>query len=479
MDLKEILGKNFKVTVFDFSSFGTGVSKVTFHDKRLIVFVPHAVVGDELLIQINKVQSRYVFGKIIQIIVSGPSRITSDCPYSFSTQNDISCGGCASRHIQIQQQTHLKFQSFQSNFDRAIDKNITFELDTHRFHQRYRNKLQIHFFPDKDGHACTGFFHEESSILVPIQDCLLHPKPMIDLSRFICQKLNEWDIPAYDVQTKKGWMKKLIVRYNFDTSKMIAIFITRGINFPKQQLWVDALQDYPGLIGVCQNENQSDKHIFGKYWKKLFGDTTFIEKISFSDRSIKNLELRTSVSSFFQINTQYIPVLYQTILAYTIEENMSHFSLLLDLYSGIGGISLTCADHFKTVIGVDNFASSVADAKYNAKLNKKTNVLFEQNNTEKFLKIFLKQPKQNQSCCIIVDPPRTGCHKDVLYLLLRISAYRIVYVSCNWISFIRDMKILREKYIVKKIKLFDMFPYTSHIEIVAQLVWRTENLSLE
>ncbi|HZV11983.1 MAG TPA: methyltransferase domain-containing protein, partial [Candidatus Kapabacteria bacterium] len=152
--------------------------------------------------------------------------------------------------------------------------------------------------------------------------------------------------------------------------------------------------------------------------------------------------------------------------------------IVWDLYSGTGTITLFVADAVKKIIGIEQVESAIADAKRNAEHNKITNVEFICGDVrETLLKEESDISHSNRPDCILVDPPRTGLHPDVVKELLNVAPDRIVYVSCNPATQARDLKILAEKYTVEKVQPVDMFPHTYHIEAVAKLVKKKEGIA--
>ena len=142
--------------------------------------------------------------------------------------------------------------------------------------------------------------------------------------------------------------------------------------------------------------------------------------------------------------------------------------MLCDLYCGIGTIGIFASDKVKKVYGIEIVEEAVEAAKENAKLNNVNNIDFIAGDVEKAFKE-LVETKQVKPSVIIVDPPRRGLDETTINKILDLEVTRLVYVSCNPATMMRDLKLLEEKYVVKEIQPVDMFPYTSHVECVSVL----------
>jgi 23S rRNA (uracil1939-C5)-methyltransferase len=222
------------------------------------------------------------------------------------------------------------------------------------------------------------------------------------------------------------------------------------------------LKECPFVTTVTNNITARFAQIaFGEKEKTYYGDGYIREHIG-------GLEFVVSANSFFQTNTKQAEKLYATAKEFA---DFKPTDVVWDLYSGTGTITLFVADAVKKIIGIEQVESAIADAKRNAEHNKVTNVEFICGDVkETLLKEESDISHSNRPDCILVDPPRTGLHPDVVKELLNVAPERIVYVSCNPATQARDLKILSEKYTVEKVQPVDMFPHTYHIEAVAKLV---------
>ena len=254
---------------------------------------------------------------------------------------------------------------------------------------------------------------------------------------------------------------------------MIAVFVTNGTFFPRQKEWISAIKEkFPEVIGLLQNINASQTNvILGQKWRGVFGNDFLTERLRGLGAGNEDLQLKVSVQSFFQVNTPMARELYNTVKSMAIDKKPALRTTLLDLYCGVGGIALSCADYFGQIIGVDEAESSIRDARQNAPLNRTRNTHFHCESAERFMD---ELPTDGEDYVVVLDPPRAGCDARILQKILRLSPRKIVYVSCDPSTLARDLKILcalnnPTRYAISKIQPIDMFAQSAHLETVALL----------
>ena len=208
----------------------------------------------------------------------------------------------------------------------------------------------------------------------------------------------------------------------------------------------------PSVKGVlaCVNKRR-DNVILSSEYHLLEGEATIEEKVG-------ELTFSVSSASFFQVNPAQAEQLYRIVIDLA---ELTPESTLLDAYCGVGTLALLAADKVKKVVGVEIVEEAIADAKENAKRNGITNATFICTSTEK--------AELSSSDVVFLNPPRKGCHADVLYALLQHRPNRIVYISCDPATLARDLKILSSGYTIDKVQPIDMFPQTAHVETVVRL----------
>ena len=214
-----------------------------------------------------------------------------------------------------------------------------------------------------------------------------------------------------------------------------------------------------GVTSVILNHNPKRTNvILGRENHVLAGAPTITDQIG-------DLKFKISPQSFFQINSQQTPRLYQ--LGIT-QAGLTANDIVLDAYAGIGTIGLSVARHVKAVRGMEVVPSAVQDAKANAKLNDIHNADYVLGKAEEIM------PRWAQSGLkpdvIFVDPPRKGLSPDFIQASVATKPKKIVYISCNPATLIRDLKLFTEAgYTFDTITPVDMFPQTPHVESVTVL----------
>jgi len=235
----------------------------------------------------------------------------------------------------------------------------------------------------------------------------------------------------------------------------MVMFVTLKESFPKENLIVTGLlKHFPQITSVFQNVNPVRTNvILGKRSKRIFGRDHIVERLG-------DLRFRISPTSFFQINTRQAEVLYALI-----KEQLPTGLNVIDVYSGTGGIALSLSGISRKVYGIEENRGCAADAIKNAELNGIKNCQFIHGRAEDTLGglSFLK------NCAVVLDPPRAGCTATVLDSVIKLKPSRIIYVSCNPSTLLRDLRYLGKKYRIDNTRSVDMFPQTSHIECVACL----------
>jgi len=142
---------------------------------------------------------------------------------------------------------------------------------------------------------------------------------------------------------------------------------------------------------------------------------------------------------------------------------------ILDIYCGIGTISLFLARYAKKVVGIELVPEAISDAVKNAERNNIANTEFICGNASDVI-FDLSEKEDFRPDIIVVDPPRKGCETSVLHTMIKSEAVRIIYVSCDPGTLARDLKFLCENgYELKKVQPVDQFPQTTHVECVVLL----------
>lgn len=434
---------NLKIAKLVYQGFGLG-----FHDSNPI-FVSNAVPGDLLKVRVTYRKKKVLYAEIEEILEPGEARQEPDCPVFGK------CGGCDWLQVKYNSQLTYK-ESIISEIFRNYPAEMFRKITGSDVFNHYRNKS---FMPlgRKQGEALFGIYAKKTHEIVPHEFCKLHPAIFDLLGRGILKHIKNANVKVYNELTKQGNLKHIGFRYSFQTDEVLVILVTRTSRLAFTRQLVDLLlKIYPDIVGIVQNINPRPvNRILGSKTKILYGK-------SWLQDSLGEIKLRINYDSFFQINPFTMKKLYEHI-----KENINSGDRVIDAYSGIGSIALYIADKVDKVIALEENQAAVKDGIFNAELNKIKNVNFLPGKVEERLGDVCQSEEVDT---IIFDPPRKGLDSSLIEIITTSEVNRIIYVSCNPATQIRDIKLLEEiGYLVKQISPFDMFPHTYHIENVVIL----------
>ena len=323
---------------------------------------------------------------------------------------------------------------------------------------RYRNKVQFPVSQGKQGLA-VGYYRPRSHNVLDVPDCPLQPKTVTRLRGVFKNWMEEYNLPAYDEGTGRGLVRHLYVRTNRAGESLVCV-VANGDRLPHSEELVEVLRRAePGLSGVVLNTNTRDTNvILGDRYTTIWGRDWLEEELC-------QLTFRLSVPSFFQINRAQTERLYAAALDFA---GLTGSETVLDLYCGIGTISLALARRAGRVIGAEIVPQAIEDAKANAKRNGIDNAEFFCGDAGAVAQKLTEEGIRPQVIC--VDPPRKGLSPHVPAILAGMAPERIVYVSCDPATLARDINRLSNLgYHPVKAQGVDLFPRTAHVETVALL----------
>ncbi len=442
-----------EIDISGLSHSGEGVGRY----QGFTVFVPQGVPGDRLRVKIISVQKNYARGLLQSVVTTSPFRTDPPCEYYQR------CGGCQLQHIQYSDQLKLKTRMVRDALTRigSINPEVIKETRGMESPWNYRNKAQ---YPvrGRKGLAQAGFFSPGSHDLIQIDSCGIQSSSTQEVIDTIIKFINDHKIPPYNEKTGHGLIRHILVRESLFNGEIMVILVTNGDTIPaKQNLLNDLTKQFPRAVSIVQNINtRRDNVILGQKTKILYGKDHIIEKL-------RGFNFKISPGSFFQVNTRQAEVLYDIILQYS---NLKGNEIILDLYCGTGSIALYLAPHSSRVYGIEVAPQAIKDAGENAHINNIYNAEFFVGKAEELMPKLMKQGIIAD--IVVVDPPRKGCHPDLLQSILDSVPERIIYVSCNPSTLARDLKILTENdlYHVKEVQPVDMFPHTYHVECCSLLI---------
>ena len=443
--------KEYIVDIIDTGFQGEGIAKI----DGLTIFIPNAIKGEKLKILIVKVLSSHAFGKIVEIIEKSPYRIESDC----TTYKR--CGGCSLRHIKYEETLKMKQNAVQSLVNKTLKNKIEVEdILGMENPYHYRNKAQYPVGLNKDGKPVIGVFANRTHEIIPINTCFIQNKQTEEIAKYIFEFLVKNNISVYNEKTQKGLVRHIVTKIGIKTDEIMCILVINGKEMPKEKELVEELTNkFKNIKTIVKNINTKNTNvILGNENINLYGDG-YISDI------LGDYKFKISPMSFYQVNPIQAEKLYNLGVEFA---NITKDDIVFDLYCGIGTISLFMSKFAKKVYGVEIVEEAIIAAKENAKMNNVDNTEFIAGDVEKVLDELVNK-KQIIPDIIMVDPPRRGLDNTSIENIKKVRPKKLVYISCNPASLVRDLAKLEEIYEVKKITPVDMFPFTSHVEVCALL----------
>lgn len=446
-------GQRFPLTIKRMGINGEGIG----YYKRMAVFVPGALTGEEAVVEVTSVAHRYLRAKVHRIRKASPHRVTPRDSYADTV------GGFELEHLAYPQQLQFKrdiviqsLERYQPRGFKDYDVRPTLGMD-HPY--EYRNKAQFQVRQTADGTVQAGLYAERSHDLVDLPTCSVQMPVTMTVMRAVVQMLQDLEVPIYDEDHNSGIVKTLVVRAAANTDDVQLTVITNSQKLPhKHQLLLRIADELPQVTSVMQNINPGKTSlIWGDETRHLAGETTITEKLG-------GLAFKLSARAFLQLNPAQTEVLYdQAKKALDLQPGQT----LVDAYSGVGTIGLTLADTAAEVRGMDVIPEAVADAEANAQANGITNAHYSVGTAEDLLPQWAVAGFRPDA--IVVDPPRTGLADTLMDTILAVHPKKLVYISCNPSTLAKDLVTLTEDYRVDYIQSVDMMPQTARCEAVVKL----------
>lgn len=449
-------GSVYTAVIDGYSSEGLGIARV----NGAVVFVPHAVRGEEIDLRITKVMKTSCAGEIVKIHNPSPERMEPECPYAGK------CGGCAYRHLTYPEELWAKRQRVQDALTRIGGLDLTVEeILGAKNPEHYRNKSQYPVGAD----GSIGFFQARTHKVVPIRRCLIQTEAADRTAQAVGEWMRRYKISAYDETTGKGLVRHVCVRVNRKGESLCCV-VVNGNKVPQEpELAAYVTAAVPHTVGVLLNSNtRRGNVVLGDKYRTLFGRNYLMDTLC-------GLEFKLSMPSFYQVNRDQAEVLYGKALEFA---GLTGNETVLDLYCGIGTITLCLAKAAKRVIGAEIVPPAIRDAKENALRNHVENAEFFCGDAAD---IAAKLESDGlRPDVVTVDPPRKGLAPEVIASVAAMGPEKVVYVSCDPATLGRDVKIFREfGYEAKRAAAVDMFPGTAHVETVVLLSRETNPLTVE
>jgi 23S rRNA (uracil1939-C5)-methyltransferase len=438
----------------------------------MVVFVPFAVPGDVVDIQITKKRHKYSEGKVINFIKYSDKRVAPKCEH-FGL-----CGGCKWQNLPYEEQLKAKQKQVFDQLSRIgkielpdfkdiLGSNKIFEyrnkLEFGCCNKRWLTKEEIESadkFDDLNaiGFHITGAFDK----ILPIEKCWL----MDDLHNQIRNTIRDYayknGISFYDIKNQCGLLRNIMIR-NSNTGEWMVLIQFHYDKYDDKDIALALLKhisdEFPQITSLLYVNNQKCNDTIGDLDIEVFSGKDHIIE------TMNDLKFKVGPKSFYQTNTEQAFHLYTVVSDFA---NLSGKELVYDLYTGTGTIANFLARDARQVVGIEYVPEAIEDAKINSELN-------DINNTDFFagdMKDILNSQFINTHGIpdvIVTDPPRAGMHPDVVNVIIETQTKKVIYVSCNPATQARDLALMDAYYKVIEVQPVDMFPHTPHVENVVLL----------
>ena len=386
------------VTIEDLDYYGRG----TLHIDGKIVFVKDALPDEIVDIKITLNKKKYSEAEVLNYRKKSSKRINSLCPY-FNK-----CGGCQLFYYNYQDTLNFKYNKVRNLLQKkGIKYDGKIDIIKNEFPLGYRNKLSLKIIDGK-----IGFYEDSTHFLVQINKCLIANADINEVIK---------NYKLFNIGNGE-----LIVRTN--SNKEVLIIINSRENIYNIEL--EKLKEIVKLVGIVYNN------------KCIYGNDFYYERLD-------NKLFKVSYDSFFQVNPYITKELFKLV-----SSNIDVGCTLLDLYSGVGTLSIVAASKAKEVYSVEIVKNAVLNGNINAKLNEFDNIKFFLGDTSKIINNL-----NIKFDTLIVDPPRKGLDKKTIDFIIKKKPKKIIYISCDLYTLLRDLKLLY-MYKIEDYKILDMFSYT-------------------
>jgi 23S rRNA (uracil1939-C5)-methyltransferase len=452
------------VTIEDIAAEGKAIVRI----DDMVVFVPGAIPGDVVDLQVTRKRKKYREARITKYISYSDLRIDPFCSH-FGT-----CGGCKWQHLPYRDQLKYKEKQVRDALQRIgkIDIAESFPIIGAEETRFYRNKLEYTFSNHRwlsDEETATDHVIENRNALgfhvagrfdriVDVEKCYLQEEPGNLIRNTVKAFAHAKGLSFYDHITNEGLLRNLIIR-NTTTGEVMVVLSVQYDEPVVYELLDDLYSKVGGITSLMVVVNPKlNETLYDQDIKVFKGRDHIIEEMD-------GLKFKIGPKSFFQTNTLQALQLYRKAKEFA---GLTGSETLYDLYTGTGTIANYVAAAAKKVVGIESVPEAIEDAEINAALNNITNTVFRTGDMKDlFTEAFIAE--HGRPDVIITDPPRAGMHPDVVAQLLKAAPERIVYVSCNPATQARDVQLLSEGYNVLKSQPVDMFPHTHHIENILLL----------
>ena len=464
MSQSVVKGAELKLKIESLAYGGKGVAR----HQNFVIFVNNALPGEDVLVFIYKIRSGYAEAKVIETLSESPFNVNPKCNH-FSV-----CGGCSTQNLEYEEQIKQKIKQVEDIYVRqaGIDNFIIENVVQAENQYYYRNKMEFSFsnrpwyldVEEKNNSKFALGLHvpRRYDKIVDIKECHIQDKDFNKILDLVRTEAIKNEIKPYDNKTNNGYLRHLMLRKGFYTEELMVNIVTRYEDPSKLKPIKNAIiNHFPNIQSIVNNINTRKADVaYGEKEINLHGDSFIREKLG-------DITYEVSANSFFQTNSEQAVKLFEAVQHYL---DLKGEEIIFDLFCGTGSISLFLAKLTKEIYGFDIIKSAIEDATRNSVINGIGNVKFHKVNLDTYFKKGRNIENYPTPDALVIDPPRSGVHKNMLKSLPKFKANKIVYVSCNPTTQARDIvQLIHWGWKLESMTLVDMFPHTPHIETVALL----------
>jgi 23S rRNA (uracil1939-C5)-methyltransferase len=411
---------------------GSGLARL---EDGQSVFVPRVLPGERVRIRIKKRRKGVCEAELIEVLTPSPDRISPPC------EGEQQCTGATWPHISYPAQLRFKQEILADTLLRigGIKPKISLQIlpSPRTSHYRLRTQFNVRA---KAGKQRIGFFRQGSYDLVEVENAFLID-PLIDKVLKAVRALVD-RLPA---------LREIHINATLSHEAHLLLLGENDAMPPLDDFFAELKQRAPEVIGITVFGGRKKLYSLGKNQLTL---------------EVESLTLLATEGNFYQVNWEQNHNMVKTVLDFA---GLTGTETVLDLYCGIGNFSLPLAKKAKSLIGIESGYSAIEDAKANAARNNITNAEFIADDLQKGLKTLIQ--RKMRADVIVLDPPRAGATLKTLERALAFVPQKIIYVSCNPSTLARDLKFFHLfGFRLERLQPVDMFPYTYHIECVAEMV---------
>jgi len=442
-----------EVTITTLNEDGFGLATT----GTMPILVSGVLPGEQAQVRITFAGRRECFASAVRILRHAPQRLMSPPCGKLGH-----CDGCPIMFMKYPAQLAWKREVVEGTLARFRS------LQGIKLHDVLPSPLPIHYrnsaklvVSGKFASPVIGIYRRNSHEVLEIGDCPLHHPLINTIVAAVREGIRKGKVPIYSPRTGRGLLRYLVIRVAEAENRAMVVFVTSERSYNEIHHLTKHLQaTVPEVAVVAQNINASTGNV-------ILGERDhFITRERTLSASMGKTRFTISPRSFFQVNSGSARIIYEKVREWA---DLKGKELVVDLYCGIGGISLFLAPLAKKVLGIEVMEAAVADAGLNARLNDVVNCEFLSGDAGKLL-TGLRQNGERVDL-MVLNPPRKGCDEQVLREATALGPARMIYVSCSPSTMARDLNILAGLgYRTVQVQPVDMFPQTPHVENVALIV---------